>query len=457
MKYYIGVDIGGTNIKAGVVDENAQLVSKISLKTNAADGYKSVLAVIIDAVEQAVQLSGEDIDRIKTIGVGCPGTMDNENGTVLYSNNLHWENVPLAKDLEEHFGKRIILENDANVAAYGEYLAGAAKGAKNAVVLTLGTGVGAGIIINGEIYSGSNNAGGEIGHTVIEVDGAPCTCGRNGCFEAYSSATGLVRMTREMIEKYPNGWLHEMVDRDGKISARTAFNAAKLGDPEGREVVDKYIKYLACGITNVINVFQPDILCIGGGVCNEGDNLLIPLKALIAKQIYSKNNAKNTEIVICTLANEAGMIGSAMLVVQTLRRHKAVGYFQVAFGGDFNQLFGNVADFLLNLGLFGLPCQPAQRIELNVVVFHTVARNDVDILNRHEQFGIAGIQNFQAIVRRAACGNVLQPQKPADTVFDVHNQFADRQGRNIGNKVFGSNFFGTFAVLPLAENILLRN
>ena len=129
----------------------------------------------------------------------------------------------------------------------------------------------------------------------------------------------------------------------------------------------------------------------------------------------------------------------------------------MAFGGDFNQLFGNVADFLLNLGLFGLPCQPAQRIELNVVVFHTVARNDVDILNRHEQFGIAGIQNFQAIVRRAACGNVLQPQKPADTVFDVHNQFADRQGRNIGNKVFGSNFFGTFAVLPLAENILLRN
>ena len=314
MKYYIGIDIDGTNINARVVDETAKLVSKVSLKTKAADGYKSVVSVIIDAVEQAVQLSGEDIDKIKTIGVGCPGTMDNENGVVLYSNNLHWENVPLATDRDEHFvGKKITLETDANVAAYGEYLAGAAKGAKNAVVLTLGTGVGAGIIINGEIYSGSNNAGGEIGHTVVEVDGAPCTCGRNGCFEAYSSATGLIRMTREMIEKYPTGRLHEMVDHDGKISARTAFNAAKLGDPEGKEVVDKYIKYLACGITNVINVFQPDILCIGGGVCNEGDNLLIPLKNLVAQQIYSKNNAKNTEIVICTLANEAGMIGSAML------------------------------------------------------------------------------------------------------------------------------------------------
>ena len=314
MKYYIGVDIGGTNVKAGVVDENAQLVAHVSLKTKAKDGYQSVLKTVKQAIEQATELSGEPIERIKTIGIGCPGSMDSENGVVLYSNNLGWKNAPLAKDLSEYFtGKRIILENDANAAAYGEYLAGAAKGATNAVVLTLGTGVGAGVIINGEIYKGSNNAGGEIGHTVIEVDGAQCTCGRKGCFEAYASATGLVRMTDEMIEKYPTGRLHEMVDRDGKISARTAFNAAKLGDPEGMEVVSKYIKYLACGITNVINIFQPDILCIGGGVCNEGDNLLKPLKSLVAKEIYSKDSKKNTEIVICTLANEAGMIGSAML------------------------------------------------------------------------------------------------------------------------------------------------
>lgn len=314
MKYYIGVDIGGTNVKAGVVDENAQLVAHVSLKTKAKDGYQSVLKTVKQAIEQAIELSGEPIERIKTIGIGCPGIMDSEKGVVLYSNNLGWKNAPLAKDLSEYFtGKRIILENDANAAAYGEYLAGAAKGATNAVVLTLGTGVGAGVIINGEIYKGSNNAGGEIGHTVIEVDGAQCTCGRKGCFEAYASATGLVRMTDEMIEKYPTGRLHEMVDRDGKISARTAFNAAKLGDPEGMEVVSKYIKYLACGITNVINIFQPDILCIGGGVCNEGDNLLKPLKSLVAKEIYSKDSKKNTEIVICTLANEAGMIGSAML------------------------------------------------------------------------------------------------------------------------------------------------
>ncbi len=313
MNYYIGVDIGGTNIKAGVVDEEYNLLSSVSVKTNAVNGYESVAEAIYEAIEKAVAQSGVAMDDIKSIGVGCPGTMDSENGVVLYANNLHWENVPLAKDIEKKFGKRVILENDANVAAYGEFLAGAAKGATNSVVLTLGTGVGAGIIINGEIYSGSNNAGGEIGHTVIEVDGCQCTCGRKGCFETYASATGLIRMTKEMIEERPQTKMREMVERDGKVSARTSFNAAKLGDPEAIEVVEKYVKYLAAGIANVINVFQPDILCIGGGVCNEGDNLLIPLKKQIAQQIYSKNSAKNTEIVICSLGNKAGMIGSAML------------------------------------------------------------------------------------------------------------------------------------------------
>ncbi len=313
MKYYMGIDIGGANIKVGVVDDNCKLVSSVSVKTNSDGGYESVLNSLFDGIDRVIELSGTKMSEIRSIGIGCPGTMDSANGVVLYANNLHWENVPLAKDVEKKYGKKVILENDANVAAYGEYIAGAAKGAKNAVILTLGTGVGAGIIIDGKIYSGSNGAGGEIGHTVIEVDGAECTCGRKGCFEAYASATGLVRLTAEMIAKKPQCRLRELAEADGKISARTAFIAAKLGDPEGTLVVEQYIKYLACGITNVINVFQPDILCIGGGVCNEGDNLLIPLKEQVAKQIYSKNSSKNTEIVICSLANEAGMIGSALL------------------------------------------------------------------------------------------------------------------------------------------------
>ena len=230
-----------------------------------------------------------------------------------YSNNLGFVNTPLRTDIESRFGVPTSLGNDADAAAFGEYCAGAAKGADTAVVITLGTGVGSGIIIDGKIYSGSNYAGGEIGHTVIVVDGRPCTCGRRGCFEAYSSATGLVNMTREAAEKFPESLMAKIIRQEGKVSARTAYQAMKQGDEAGKSVTDMYVKYLAVGITNVINIFQPDILCIGGGVCNEGDTLLIPLKEAVAEQVYSKRSAKNTGIVICSLGNDAGIIGAAML------------------------------------------------------------------------------------------------------------------------------------------------
>lgn len=313
MKYYVGIDIGGTNISTGVVDENYKIVGKGKLKTNIGRSYEEILADIIETVKLAVDDAKLTIDDIRWIGIGCPGTCNTDTGIVEYSNNLRWLNVPLLSDIENAFGRKTYIDNDANVAAYGEYLAGAAKGAQNAVVITLGTGVGAGIIINGKIFSGSNFAGGEIGHTVIVVDGYECTCGRKGCFEAYSSATGLIRMTREAAEAHPESKIKQLVESDGRISARTAFNAAKMLDDTGMEVVDRYIKHLACGITNTINVFQPDILCIGGGVCNEGDALLLPLKKQVAENVYSKNSAKNTEICICSLGNDAGIIGAAML------------------------------------------------------------------------------------------------------------------------------------------------
>ncbi len=313
MKYYVGIDIGGTNISTGVVDENYNIIGRGKLKTNIGRDYKEILADIIETVRLAVSDAKLENDDIRWIGVGCPGTCNTDTGIVEYSNNLRWLNVPLLADIEEAFGRKTYIDNDANVAAYGEYLAGAAKGAKNAVVITLGTGVGAGIIINGKIFSGSNFAGGEIGHTVIVVDGYECTCGRKGCFEAYSSATGLIRMTREASESHPESKIRQLVEADGRISARTAFNAAKMLDETGIEVVERYIKHLACGITNTINIFQPDILCIGGGVCNEGDALLVPLKKQVAESVYSRNSAKNTEICICSLGNDAGIIGAAML------------------------------------------------------------------------------------------------------------------------------------------------
>lgn len=319
MAYYIGVDVGGTNIACGIVGDDCKIIARSKVKTNGSGKtaspapYGAVLESIKKAVGAACDAAGISVDEASSIGIGCPGLCNSESGIVEYSNNLGFVNVPLKADIESEFGLPVYLENDANAAAFGEFAAGAAKGAKSAVVITLGTGVGSGIIIDGRIYRGANFAGGEIGHTVIVVDGEPCTCGRRGCFEAYSSATGLVRMTNEASEQNPGSLIAKIIREDGKVSARTAYKAMKAGDPVGREVTERYIKYLSCGIANVINTFQPDILCIGGGVCNEGETLLTPLKAAVAEQIYSKNSAKNTEIVICSLGNEAGIIGAAML------------------------------------------------------------------------------------------------------------------------------------------------
>ncbi|MBO5577032.1 MAG: ROK family glucokinase [Ruminococcus sp.] len=313
MKHYIGIDLGGTNIKAGIVNENYEIVAKATTKTMLPRPAEEICADMAKVSLEAMQQAGLTLDDIESIGIGTPGTANSETGIIEYSNNLGFLNLPVVEIMQKHINKPIYVENDANAAAYGEFVAGAAKGANDAVCITLGTGVGGGIIINGKIYSGFNFAGAEIGHTVIDPNGPECTCGRKGCFEVFSSATGLVRMTKEAMLEDKSSVMWQMNEEDGKVSARTAFNAMRAGDRAGKAVVDKYIKYLACGITNTINIFQPDILCIGGGVCNEGDPLLLPLKELVAKEVYTKNSAKNTEIVIAKLGNDAGIIGAAFL------------------------------------------------------------------------------------------------------------------------------------------------
>ena len=313
MKYSLGIDIGGTNIAAGVVDENYSIICQSKVKTNSDREYSAVLEDIAKAGEIAVEKAGMTLKDMQWVGLGCPGTCNPETGIVEYANNLHWDNVPLKSYVENTFGIPAYIENDANAAALGEFYAGAAKGTENAIIITIGTGLGAGIIIDGKLFSGSNYAGAEIGHTVINVDGEQCTCGRKGCFEAYSSVTALIKFTKRYMEQYPDSKMKSVAEKEGKVSGRTAFVAAKQGDEAGKKVVELFIKNLACGIVNTINVFQPDILCIGGGVSNEGDNLLIPLKEYINKEIYSKNSKKNTRIVTCKLGNGAGLIGAALL------------------------------------------------------------------------------------------------------------------------------------------------
>ncbi|MCI7349356.1 MAG: ROK family protein [Ruminococcus sp.] len=313
MKYYIGIDLGGTNIKAGVVNENFEIIAKATTKTLCPRPAKEICDDMAKVSIEAAEKAGISIDDVEWIGIGTPGIADNVNGTIPYSNNLDFHDVPVRKYIQEHINKPVYVANDANAAAYGEFVAGAAKGAKDAVCITLGTGVGAGIIVDGKILTGSNLAGAELGHIVIEVDGPQCTCGRKGCFEVFSSATGLIRMTKEAMEADPASVMHKMAAEDGKVSARLAFNAMRAGDKSAKEVVDKYIKYLAAGITNAINIFQPDVLCIGGGVCNEGDPLMVPMRELVKKEVYTRMLDKNTRIEVAALGNDAGIIGAAFL------------------------------------------------------------------------------------------------------------------------------------------------
>ena len=309
MKYYIGIDLGGTNIVAGVVDENYQILTKASVKTNLPRPEQEIAADMAAVARQAAEEAGLSLDQIEWVGVGTPGIANSATGIIEYSNNLGFYNTPMVQYLEEALGRPAFIENDANAAAYGEYVAGAAKGAKHAVCITLGTGVGGGIIIDGKIYCGSNFGGAEIGHTVIDVNGPMCSCGRKGCFEVFSSATGLIRMTKEALAAHPESAMKD----EERITGRTAFNYMRAGDETAKQVVDDYIRYLAAGITNTINIFQPDVLCIGGGVCNEGDPLLLPMKEIVKKEVYTRNSPKNTEIVIAKLGNDAGIIGAAFL------------------------------------------------------------------------------------------------------------------------------------------------
>lgn len=314
MKYYVGIDLGGTNIVAGVVDENYNIIHKASVKTNRPRPEKEIADDMAKVALQAIAEANLTVDDVEWIGIGTPGIANSKDGIIEYSCNLGFNNTPMVKYIQEHINKPVYVENDANAAAYGEYVAGAGKGHNSLVCITLGTGVGGGVVTDGKILTGFNFAGAELGHMVIEADGVQCSCGRKGCFEAYSSATGLIRMTKEAMEKDKDSSMWDLVrERNNKVSARISYDAMRMGDKSATEVVDKFTKYLATGLTNVINIFQPEVLCIGGGVCNEGDALLNPVKELVAKEVYTRNSPKNTEIVIAKLGNDAGIIGAAFL------------------------------------------------------------------------------------------------------------------------------------------------
>ena len=312
--YRIGVDLGGTNIAVGVIDENYNIIGRGKVKTRAPRPAEAIFDSIKEAVDMAVVNAGINYDEIQSVGIGTPGSVNKDTGAIEFSNNLKFHNVPAKAMLEERLKKPVYLENDANAAALGEAVAGCGHGVKDFVAVTLGTGVGSGIIIDGKIYRGSNFCGGEMGHMVINVDGIPCNCGRKGCWEKYASATALVAQAVEAMQNDKSSLLWQTCDGDlNKVEGKTIFEALDMGDATAKAVVDRYLYYVAIGLANVINALQPEAVCIGGGISGQGEKILKPIRELVKAERYSVYADKQAAILPAALGNDAGIIGAALL------------------------------------------------------------------------------------------------------------------------------------------------
>lgn len=313
--YKIGVDLGGTNIAVGVIDSDNKIIGISKRKTNTPRPAKEIFDDINLCIADAITDAGLKEEDIESIGIGTPGSVDHETGVILYANNLDFHNVPAVDYIHEKFPSiKVYIDNDANCAALGEALAGCGKGKKSFIAVTLGTGVGGGIVLDGKLLVGCNDAGGEIGHMVINFEGEQCNCDRVGCWERYASATALVNQTKAAMLENKDSKMWELCDGDiEKAGGRTAFDGMRLGDEVATKVCETYIRYIAIGTVNLVNIFQPELICFGGGICNEGETLLEPIRKLIAAWRYSKKQQKQTEICRATLGNDAGIIGAALL------------------------------------------------------------------------------------------------------------------------------------------------
>ena len=306
-----GIDIGGTNIVAGILDENNTVIAKESTPTNQDGDFMKTAKLSYLLCSKLCDNIGITLSSLKGIGVGTAGAVDSNNGIVRLAANLNWINVPLRAEFEKLFLLPVKIENDANAAAYGEFSI-CSNEVENFIAITLGTGVGGGIIINRQLYRGLSDAGGEIGHFSIEHNGIKCTCGRHGCFEAYASATALIRMTRESLAQNHKSIMTRIAAESGGINGRTAFDGMRLHDETAIDVVDKYISYLSDGIASLINIFRPDVIVLGGGISNEGDFLLNPIREYLKRNVFCPSIPFST-IKTAQLGSDAGIIGAALL------------------------------------------------------------------------------------------------------------------------------------------------
>lgn len=314
MEYCIGIDLGGTNIAGGVATLDGRLVHTQSVKTGmpcTPDEIADRIAALCRSLAQAAQTP---LEQMAWIGVGAPGSVDKDTGVVEYANNLEFYNVPLGTMLRTRLGLPVYVDNDANAAAWGEYRAGVGRGCSSMVMVTLGTGVGGGIIEDSRIVTGCNWAAGELGHFVIDMNGEPCNCGLRGCFEQYGSVTALICQAREAMAAHKESKLWALAENEeANVNGKVILAAYDAGDETAVQVVNTYVHYLCVGVTSIINIFQPEVLCLGGGISRRSDVLVEPIRAFNAAHGYGRSCPKQPRIMSAELFGDAGIIGAALL------------------------------------------------------------------------------------------------------------------------------------------------
>ena len=310
-KLFIGVDIGGMSAKGVVINRDGEILSEQSVVTGNGQGGEELSNNIVAMVNDLVMANGGLKSAFAGVGIGCPGLIDSKNGVVVFAGNLGLNYYPLGREISDKLGMPVKLTNDANAAAWGEAKFGAGKKYKDSILITLGTGVGGGIVIDGKLFEGGNSAGTEIGHTVIVENGESCTCGRKGCLEAYASATAIIRQTRNAMEANRNSAMWNTYTLE-TVTGKTAFEYAET-DTAAKSVVDNYVSHLACGITNLVNIFRPQVVMLGGGVSNQKENLTQPLQKILDKELFAGQSYAPVKIVTASLGNKAGAFGAAAL------------------------------------------------------------------------------------------------------------------------------------------------
>lgn len=314
MKYYLGVDLGGTNIAAGIVDETFHIVAKESMPTNAGRPVDEIVRDMVHTARQAAASAGIPFDQFSSMGIGMPSYVNPKSHLLVHANNLGWKNIPIYDYLKNHIKLPVYIENDANCAVLGETLAGIAKDCNNVLMLTLGTGVGGGIVLDKRIYAGADMMGAELGHTKLAYGGIRCTCGQKGCLEAYCSAPALEQQARQVVKENPASLLWNLCGGHmERIKGQLIFQAASMGDGAAKRVVDQYAEYLAAGISTFVAIFRPDIVILGGGIADAGDALLDPLNKKVRESTFAAEEIGVPPVVRAVLGNDAGIIGAALL------------------------------------------------------------------------------------------------------------------------------------------------